>query len=170
MAGETYTWEKLKSVSALLASVLVPIVLGLVGHWYSGALKQVDANLRYSELAIDILKRSPTETDAAIREWAIDVIDSYSGIPLNKQARLALQKSSILEIEEFLQEKWIPEFISAYIDELFLSAEWKKLVSDAVTLEDQKHLYRSAVEAAIEEIHKERQRRIEAAAEEEHKP
>ena len=68
------TWDKMSAMSALLASVLVPLVLALVGNAYTYALKQSENRVKYTELAISILKDKPTAETQDVRSWAIDVI------------------------------------------------------------------------------------------------
>ena len=108
-------WDKLKIISAFLASVFVPLALGLVGHWYTNAWKQADSNLRYSELAIDILKQPMMRENNAIRDWAIDIVDKNSGVSVSPTAREALKTQPIIEMERFLSTQWAPEFINTYV-------------------------------------------------------
>lgn len=79
--------EKLNSVSAAVAAVLIPVVVAFIGHGYTKAIKERNLQGRFVELAVSILREKPTETNANLRTWAIGVIDKYSGLPLTDPAR-----------------------------------------------------------------------------------
>lgn len=74
--------EQLKIVAQILATVAVPLVIALVGHWFSSAIKQKELGLQYTKLAVQVLSSEPTRTaeDRAFRQWAIDVLEEYSGV------------------------------------------------------------------------------------------
>jgi hypothetical protein len=80
-------WDKIPALSALLASVLVPIVLAVIGNAYTNALKQSENKVKYTELAISILRDKPTQETQDVRAWAIDVINQYSGVPMSAKAK-----------------------------------------------------------------------------------
>jgi hypothetical protein len=80
-------WDKIPAVSALLASVLVPIVLAVIGNAYTNAVKQSENKVKYTELAISILKDKPSQETQDVRAWAIDVINQYSGVPMSAKAK-----------------------------------------------------------------------------------
>lgn len=89
-------WEKkLTAISGLLASVLVPIALGLIGHFYSNAetnsqnaITQREQDREWVQIALDIL-RDP-ETDRALKVWAVDIINSRSHVKLEESAKNAV--------------------------------------------------------------------------------
>ena len=76
-------WDKLKVISAVLASVLVPLILGVVGHRYTQALKEREVQSRFVELAVDILSEPPADEKRNLRIWATRVINEYSGVALD---------------------------------------------------------------------------------------
>lgn len=84
MAHETSSSERLKVVSTLLATVFIPVVLGLVGHWYTAALKDREIQSRYIELAINILNEEPSDQNKKVRSWAARIIDKYSEIKIGE--------------------------------------------------------------------------------------
>lgn len=73
--------EQVKIVAQTLATVAVPLVIALVGHWFSSAMKQKELGFQYTTLAVQVLSSDPTGAaeDRAIRQWAIDVLEEYSG-------------------------------------------------------------------------------------------
>lgn len=89
------TWDKISAMSALLASVLVPLVIALVGNAYTTALKQSENRVKYTELAISILKDKPAPETQEVRSWAIDVINQYSGVAMSAQVKTQLLGRSL---------------------------------------------------------------------------
>jgi hypothetical protein len=89
------TWDKMSALSALLASVLVPLVIAVVGNAYTTALKESENRVKYTELAIGILKDTPTPETQDVRAWAIDVINQYSGVAMSAQVKRQLLGSSL---------------------------------------------------------------------------
>lgn len=75
-------WERVKIISTLIASILVPIVIALIGYWYSNAMKERELQIRYLELATNILSQQPQKEQIYIRQWAVQIIKYYSEIPL----------------------------------------------------------------------------------------
>lgn len=89
-------WDKLTALSALIASVLVPIVLAVVGQAYTSTLKESENRVKYTELAISMLKDKPTPETQDVRAWAIDVVNQYSGVPMSAQVREQLLRSRLV--------------------------------------------------------------------------
>lgn len=48
-------FEKLKTLSASIAVIFIPIVIALIGNQYSKAIKEKETQLRLVELSIEIL-------------------------------------------------------------------------------------------------------------------
>jgi hypothetical protein len=79
-------------------AVFLPIALAASGHWVSLALKERDASVKTIEIAVGILKQIPdpdSPNDAALRYWAMDVIDEYSEVKLPPDARDGLRDQSL---------------------------------------------------------------------------
>jgi hypothetical protein len=92
-------WDILKTIAVAVGAVAIPVVLAMLGNQVSVSMKDRDVRLRTVELAIGILREDPKTTNRetkALRQWAMDVIDSYSGIPLPPEARSELQKEPIV--------------------------------------------------------------------------
>lgn len=83
-----------------IAIVVVPIVTAFatayIGGQYALASTRTDTGARMVELAANILREPPKEQAVDVREWAMDVLDRYSGVPISPQARNALTKSIAL--------------------------------------------------------------------------
>ncbi|WP_317933143.1 hypothetical protein [Halioxenophilus sp. WMMB6] len=76
-------WDKFKVVSA----VLVPAAIALVGHWYTSAIAEREIQAKFVELGVSILQAPPNKETANLRTWAIEVLNRYSGVPLNEATR-----------------------------------------------------------------------------------
>jgi hypothetical protein len=88
-------WDKITALSALIASVFVPIVLAVVGQAYTSAMKQSENRVKYTELAISILKDKPIPETQDIRGWAINVVNQYSGVPMTSEVKEQLLRSPL---------------------------------------------------------------------------
>jgi len=71
-----------------------PYRCGLVGNSYSNALKEREIQIRYVELAPHP-GEGPTDKNINLREWAINVINSYSTVKLPKEAQSELLRERI---------------------------------------------------------------------------
>lgn len=80
-------WEKFKIFSGSLAAVLIPLALAFIGNGYSQALKEREMQGRFVELAVSILRETPTPQTENIRGWAVDVLNEYSGVQLGAGAK-----------------------------------------------------------------------------------
>ena len=96
MPGEPNNrWQAVNAISGLLAAVAVPLVLAVIGSRYTNALKEREIQGRFVELALSILKEPPRAEARGVREWAIAVVNQYSGVPLGREATEDL-KSGVL--------------------------------------------------------------------------
>lgn len=76
-------WEKTKVLSALL----VPLTIALVGHWYTAAISEREVQAKFVELGVSILQAPPTDGTKNLRTWAIDVLNKYSGVPIDEATK-----------------------------------------------------------------------------------
>lgn len=76
-------WDVLSS----LGTPIVALVVGVGAFSVNQSLKDRDVRVRMVELAIEILKSDRTETTAnpQLREWAADLVNRYSGVPLRTE-------------------------------------------------------------------------------------
>ena len=74
--------EKARIIAQIVATVALPVVIALVGHWFSSAMKQKELGLQYTKLVVQILSSDPSGAaeGRAFRQWAIDVLEEYSGV------------------------------------------------------------------------------------------
>lgn len=84
-------WEVLRS----LGTGMLPVVVALVGGAYTWTAKQSENQVRYVELAIAQLRSAPTSESAALREWAVDLLDSQAPVKLSAAARVQLRSSRL---------------------------------------------------------------------------
>lgn len=91
-------WEKLKVISGFIAAVLVPIVVAYTGDIYSSAIKERELQGKFVELAVGILNEEPDPKNEAIRDWATNIINSYSGVPMGQAVKDELIKKRSLPL------------------------------------------------------------------------
>lgn len=82
-------WEKFR----ILSAVLVPAAIALVGHWYTSAIAEREIHARFVELGVSILQQPPSEGSRNLRQWATEVLNRYSGVPINDATRKELIES-----------------------------------------------------------------------------
>jgi len=88
-------WDKLPAVAALLASVLVPLAVVIVGNVYSMSMKDTENRLKYVELAVSILRAEPQAESAPLRAWAADVLNDQSVVKLSPEAMAVLKDHKV---------------------------------------------------------------------------
>ena len=84
-------WTIVRSVGA----IMLPLVVAAVGGAYALAAKQSENQVRYVELAITQLRSAPTSESAALRDWAIELLDSQSPVKLSAAARAQLKSAPL---------------------------------------------------------------------------
>ena len=90
-------WEILHSLAPMVASIAVPLVIAWVGSSYNASIKDSENRIRYVELAVAQLRSPPTLETAALREWAVELLDSQSPVKLPSAAKAQL-KSGVLPL------------------------------------------------------------------------
>jgi S1-C subfamily serine protease len=57
---------------------------------FSSSIKDKEIEVRYVEIATNILNENPNDTNSELRSWATKVIEHYSPVPFSKEARKTL--------------------------------------------------------------------------------
>ncbi len=90
--NEKCPWlENVQGVSTIIATLLVPVILALLGWRFTAVQNEAANNLKYVETAISVLQSKPIEAQAGLREWAIAVLDKHATVPLTEQAKFSLR-------------------------------------------------------------------------------
>ncbi len=88
--------DVLRSLAPIVASVAVPLAIAWVGGTYNASIKDSENRIRYVELAIEQLRSPPTPETTALREWAVELLDSQSPVKLSPAAKAQLKSNSLL--------------------------------------------------------------------------
>lgn len=148
-------WDKLTATSALLASVLVPIAVAVVGNAYTSALKESETRLKYTEIAVAILKERPLPDTQNVRGWAVDVLNKYSGVPIDQKAREELLRVPIEQVEAFVFDVYGPGLFESLIDQPRLFG----MIRDAFakgTEQDQKRMLKQMFTKTLKNVSEKR--------------
>jgi len=94
--NKTTGWEKVRIISIVIGSVLVPVALVIVGYFVSNALKEKETRVQYVDIATNILKEEPSEANKQLRTWAIDILDKYAPIRFSEEALKELDTRVII--------------------------------------------------------------------------
>lgn len=89
-------WERAKTSSGIVAAIIIPVVVLVVGNRYSAAIKERELEGKFVELAVSILKEQPDKQSRSLRDWATQVITRYSGVPLSEEAKKELIETTPL--------------------------------------------------------------------------
>lgn len=88
------TTEKLESWSRIIATIFIPITIAYMGNEFAAVNKRQESQARLVELATNILAREvparQTDEQRQMRKWAVDVINAYSGVPMDLATQQAL--------------------------------------------------------------------------------
>ncbi len=80
----------------LVLTVLIPIVVTAIVQMSGIFHKGRELDIKTVELGVGILRAGPQETGSrAAREWAVNVIERYSGVPFSAEARKELLNNSL---------------------------------------------------------------------------
>jgi len=88
-------WEIRKDKALTFAGIVTPIVIAVIGGCYNSSMKDSENRVRYVELAINQLRSPPTPETAALREWALNLLDSQSPIKLSPGAKEQLKTNAL---------------------------------------------------------------------------
>ncbi|TLD43445.1 MAG: hypothetical protein JETT_0263 [Candidatus Jettenia ecosi] len=101
-AGQVSVWEKVKIVTTAIMTIIIPILIALIGNWYTQAIKERETQLRYIELSINILSQEPSDKNRNIRSWAINIINEYAPKHLEEETKNELKlKTRLPETQKF---------------------------------------------------------------------
>jgi hypothetical protein len=102
------TWDKLQAIAAFVASIFVPLAVVLVGNSYSRSMKETENRVKYVELAVSILRAEPSVGTAALRGWAVDVLQQQAIVPLSEDAKEQLKLQKLPTVDEVSWNTTIP--------------------------------------------------------------
>lgn len=96
MADERPRWLDVIDVAGrVLSLTAIPIVLGWAGNRLTASLKKDDIEVKYVELAVDVLRQDPKGQDAALRKWAINILATHTATPISPQVDAALMSKPL---------------------------------------------------------------------------
>ncbi|OPY67636.1 MAG: putative peptidoglycan binding domain protein [Syntrophorhabdus sp. PtaU1.Bin002] len=96
--------DKFKTVVTLISAVIIPLVVAFLGNNYTQALKEREVQAQFVKIAVDILQSQPSEHNRSVREWATQIINRYSGVPLGREAKRDLIEKVPISATEFGQK------------------------------------------------------------------
>lgn len=96
--------EKFKTIVTLISAAIIPLVVAFLGNSYTQALKEREVQAQFVKIAVDILQSQPSQHNRSVREWATQIINRYSGVPLGTEARRDLIERVPISATEFGQK------------------------------------------------------------------
>src|SRR4030042_6402747 len=150
------SWEKLKVITTVVGTIFIPIVLLIISSNISAALKDKETRAKYLELAINILMNETHPSNYKIRDWAVNVINHYSEVPLPKQTQEELVKDfrivgKLVQINDKAQYEWLPTIVDKHWKDKKFIDEWNRVVKNG-DLQEQKKLIKQFISNVESEI------------------
>lgn len=90
-------WDKFQIFSV---GFVVPLVIACVGIYYSAEQKDSETRVKYVEIAVQQLRAEPTPETAALRIWAVDLLEAHSPVKLPAEARDQLLMHPLAKVIE----------------------------------------------------------------------
>ncbi len=75
--------ETFEISSKAISIVITPIIVGLIGSWYTASIKEREREVEIMKLLPQLLSQDLP----GVRLWAIEVIGTYSGVPVPDDAK-----------------------------------------------------------------------------------
>ena len=88
-------WDKYRIFTTGVAVAVTPFVVGIIGHFVTMNIGSRDNEIKMSELAVEILSAEPEKSTSSLRNWAIDVLDVFSGVPMPEDVRNTLENTAL---------------------------------------------------------------------------
>jgi hypothetical protein len=105
-------WDKLEIITKILATLLVPVLVGIVGFYTNRAIKEKEQfqkdkeiSQRYIEIAVGILNAKPTPENQSLRDWSIKTINMYSEIKFTSGDIKALKDKPLPKVPAVFKEE-----------------------------------------------------------------
>jgi hypothetical protein len=83
----------------IIAEIVAIIAAIWFGQIISSSIKNRELSLKYVQVAVGILSSEPSEDTKHLRSWAADIINEYSDIKLNEEAKEELRKKRFILIQ-----------------------------------------------------------------------
>lgn len=77
----------LESLSKILGAVALPVVLAVLGFWFNDSLKSRELNVKYVEIAVNVLSQPPSDETKSLRLWAINLINEHASVKIDDKLR-----------------------------------------------------------------------------------
>ncbi|MGF1628308.1 MAG: hypothetical protein ACFCUT_02455 [Kiloniellaceae bacterium] len=115
--------SKSQTIATIFATVAIPVILSVLGYVFNDNLKTRDARLRTTELAIAILRDDPKNSPEtpSLRQWAVTVIDDFSGVPFPEAAKKELQQNRLVTADRYTMT--FEDRLVSHIDHLWEELE-----------------------------------------------
>lgn len=88
-------WDKAHILIQGFAYIAIPIVIFGLGLNINSSIQERAINVKYIEIATEILRDEPNKETDPLRDWAIKIIVEYSDIELTEEALESLRTKPI---------------------------------------------------------------------------
>ncbi|MFT3962246.1 hypothetical protein [Propionivibrio sp.] len=92
----TLQWlQGAKELAFIVSAIAIPVIVAKIGGDVNSAMKESENRIRYVELAITQLRSSPSPETAALRDWAVELLDTQSPVKLSTEAKAQLKSKAL---------------------------------------------------------------------------
>ena len=95
----------LESLSKILGAVALPVVRAVLGFWFNDSLKSRELNVKYVEIAVNVLSQPPSEETKSLRLWAINLINEHASVKIDETLRDILINKEALPTSDLTNPK-----------------------------------------------------------------
>jgi hypothetical protein len=104
---EKDVWDKLSAISGLVAAILIPVAVSLIGNWFAESLHKREAKIKeretaikeqeftrkWVEISLEILRDPKSRDQTQLQKWAVNTLNHY--VPREIRAHPAVPGWSI---------------------------------------------------------------------------
>ncbi|MEZ5810629.1 MAG: peptidoglycan recognition family protein [Rhizobiaceae bacterium] len=91
--------DSIEKLVKILSTIAIPVVLLVVGNWYSASQKDKDLGQKYVEIAIRILSEEPTDDNQQLRKWAVETVNRYAEIKIDDDLKSILVEKEAIPVD-----------------------------------------------------------------------
>lgn len=102
--------EKLATIKQwvqIVSSAAIPIAIAFGGWLIQSAISDAGLKKDYVQIAVSVLKESPTKENEQLREWAISIIDKNAPVPIPAKLKSQLADMRLLTLADLNVQKRI---------------------------------------------------------------
>lgn len=103
-------FESFVPFATICSLVAVPWILSVQAGKYNRAIADQNNSVQMIQIAVGILNNHPIEGDIKSRQWAIQIINKYSEIPIDDSLKRQLEMKSLRSLYKKMGLDSVPDY------------------------------------------------------------